>query len=101
MSAGVMVVVLGLGLAGGARAGEVRGPVAEDLPGTRVEIEVTARGFVPAVVEVAAGEAVELVFMRTTGSGCAAEVHIPGLGVAKTALPQGKPVRIVVDATEP
>jgi plastocyanin domain-containing protein len=67
----------------------------------RVEIEVTARGFVPAEIELVAGVPAELVFTRTTASGCTSHVHIPGLGVEKTALRQDEPVTVKVSPTEP
>jgi heme/copper-type cytochrome/quinol oxidase subunit 2 len=60
----------------------------------RVAIEVTSTGYTPATIRLERGLQTELVFTRTTASRCAAEVHIPDLGVAKTALPQGEAVTI-------
>jgi P-type Cu+ transporter len=60
----------------------------------RVSIEVTSGGYVPGAILLERGLPAELVFTRTTGSGCAAEVHIPELGVAKTALPQDEAVTV-------
>jgi plastocyanin domain-containing protein len=67
----------------------------------RVEIQVTARGFVPAEIELVAGIPVELVFVRTTASGCTSHVHIPGLGVEKTMLPEREPVVISITPQAP
>jgi plastocyanin domain-containing protein len=67
----------------------------------RVEIEVTAQGYAPAAVQLVAGTPAELVFTRTTGSGCVARVHSPELGIELTELPQGEPVTIELDALEP
>jgi P-type Cu+ transporter len=67
----------------------------------RVEIEVTARGFVPAEIELVAGVPADLVFTRTTASGCTSHVHIPALGVEKTPLRQSEPVTIRVSPREP
>jgi plastocyanin domain-containing protein len=67
----------------------------------RVEIEATARGYVPAEVELVAGAPAELVFTRRTGSGCASQVHIPELGVEMTRLPQGEPVTVRIPGAEP
>jgi plastocyanin domain-containing protein len=69
-----------------------------DPPVQRIEIEVSARGFVPASFELRPGVPAELVFTRTTPSRCAAEVHIPDMGVARVPLVQGEPVTIRVAA---
>jgi plastocyanin domain-containing protein len=71
-----------------------------DPPVQRIEIEVSARGFVPASFDLKPGVPAELVFTRTTPSRCAAEVHIPDMGVEKTPLVQGEPVTIRVGAPE-
>jgi plastocyanin domain-containing protein len=89
------ILLLGVGVA---LALAAKGDVtAADEPVQRVAIEVTGRGFVPAALEAAVGGPVDLVFTRTSPSGCAAEVHIPSLGVDRTALPVGEPVVIRVD----
>jgi plastocyanin domain-containing protein len=67
----------------------------------RVAIEATGRGFVPDTVRLTAGRAAELVFTRTTSSGCVAQVHIPDLGVGRTDLPQNVPVVIRVTPEQP
>jgi plastocyanin domain-containing protein len=60
----------------------------------RVEIEATARGFVPDTVRLVAGTPAELVFTRTTSSGCVAQVHAPDLGIGPTALPRDEAVTL-------
>lgn len=60
----------------------------------RVHVEAGSAGFAPDTVRLVAGRPAEMVFTRTSASGCMAEVHIPDLGVPKTALPQGQPVTI-------
>ena len=45
----------------------------------RIEIAVTAEGFSPGRIEVEAGIAIELVFMRKTDKTCATEVVVPSL----------------------
>jgi P-type Cu+ transporter len=100
--AGAVVVVGVLAVAGAWGGGVARAEAAHaDPPATRVEIEVTARGFVPDAIEVVAGQPVDLVFTRTTASGCAAQVQIPALGVQRTALPQGEPVTVRVAPRAP
>jgi plastocyanin domain-containing protein len=66
----------------------------------RIAVEVTARGFLPDTISLVAGQPTELVFTRTTPSGCAAEVHSPDLGIPITRLPQGEPVTIRVAHAE-
>jgi plastocyanin domain-containing protein len=66
----------------------------------KVSIEVTSSGFAPDTVRLAAGAPAELIFTRTTSSGCASQVHIPDLGIGKTPLPQGEPVTIRVAPEE-
>jgi hypothetical protein len=61
----------------------------------RAAIEVTSSGYTPATIRLERGLPAELVFTRTTASGCTAEVHIPEVGVAKTALPQGEAVTVL------
>lgn len=67
----------------------------------RVEIQATSAGFVPDTVRLVAGAEADLVFTRGAGAACVAQIHIPELGVALTALPEGKPVAIRVKPDEP
>jgi plastocyanin domain-containing protein len=67
----------------------------------RVEIQATGVGFVPDTVRLVAGSEADLVFTRTAGAGCVAQVHIPDLGVGLTALPERTPVAIRVNPQEP
>jgi P-type Cu+ transporter len=67
----------------------------------RVEIQATSAGFVPDTVRLVAGTEADLVFTRSPGAGCVAQVHIPDLGVGLTALPVGTPVAIRVNPPEP
>lgn len=99
--AAVVAVMAMAGMAvavGNARAAV---PAADDPPVTRIEIEVGARGFVPSEIELVAGEKVDLVFTRTTPSGCAAQVHIPELGVERTDLTQGEPKTVSLTPEKP
>jgi plastocyanin domain-containing protein len=90
IGAATLAVAFGSGFAGAAAtAPEIQ----------RINIEATARGFVPDTVTLTAGVSAELVFTRTTPSGCAAQVHIPDFGVGKTALPQGEAVTISIKPT--
>jgi plastocyanin domain-containing protein len=68
---------------------------------TTVHIEAASSGFVPDTVRLVAGAPADLVFTRTATSGCVAQVHIPDLGVGKTALPLGEPVAIRVAPEKP
>jgi P-type Cu+ transporter len=90
IGAATLAVAFGSGFAGAA---------ATDPEIQRISIEATARGFVPDTVKLTAGVPADLVFTRTTPSGCAAQVHIPDFAVAKTALPQGEPVTIRIKPT--
>jgi plastocyanin domain-containing protein len=93
------LVVLTVGGAAALHAATPRLAGAHDVQ--RAAIEVTSRGFVPETVGLVAGVPAELVFTRTTASGCAAVVHIPDLGVDRTELPQGEAVTIRFTPTEP
>jgi P-type Cu+ transporter len=86
-------------LAAGAR--QATGAAGAEPAVQRVDIEVTARGFVPDEVELVAGVPADLVFTRTTASGCTSHVQIPALGVDRTVLPQSEPVTIRVLPEEP
>jgi len=92
-----LILVVGLTAAVLARPAATENPGA----GQTVAVEVTARGFVPETLELVAGATAELVFTRTTGSGCAAQIHIPDLGVERTPLPQGEPVTVRIIPTTP
>jgi plastocyanin len=63
--------------------------------GRRIPITATAEGYSPASVDVKKGEAVVLVFTRTTKADCLAQVVIPDLNIKKD-LPQNTPVEIPV-----
>jgi RND family efflux transporter MFP subunit len=65
---------------------------AASAPGVH-DVAVTAEGFVPARIELAAGQASQLRFTRRTDQTCATEVVIPALGVRR-ALPLNQPVTI-------
>jgi plastocyanin domain-containing protein len=67
----------------------------------RVHVEAGSAGFAPDTVRLVAGRPANIVFTRTAASSCMAEVHIPDLGVARTALPQGQPVIIRVEPAQP
>jgi plastocyanin domain-containing protein len=100
----VVAAMVGLFAVSGAAVAQSVHPTADratDPPVHRMEIEVTGSGYVPAVVELKAGVPAELVFTRTTGSGCVRQVHIPDLGVEKVDLPQNEPVVIAIKAAEP
>jgi P-type Cu+ transporter len=79
----------------------VQASAAPDPEVPRFAIEATGRGYQPDTVRVVAGAPADLVFTRTAASGCAAQVHIPDLGVDKTALPLGEPVTIRITPAEP
>jgi P-type Cu+ transporter len=76
--------------AGASRAG------AQPTDVRRVSIEATGKGFAPDTVRLPVGAPADLVFTRTTTSGCMAQVHIPDLGIGKTALALGEPVVVRV-----
>lgn len=92
---GAVAMVLG-GVAVARAAADAR---ADEVP--RVRIEATSAGFKPDTVRLVAGAPADLVFTRTTTSGCVAQVHIPGFGIGRTALPQNEPVVIRVQPKEP
>jgi plastocyanin domain-containing protein len=65
-----------------------------------IALEVTGDGFVPANVNVKAGEAVKLVVTRRTDETCATELLIEGTDI-KQELPLNKPVEIAWTPTKP
>lgn len=67
----------------------------------RAAITVTPRKYAPSAVVLAAGIPAELVFTRPEAGGCGDEVHVPDLGVEKTALPVGEAVTIRFTPAEP
>lgn len=66
--------------------------------GRSVEVEVGAHGYTPSEVTATAGEALHLVFRRTTDEGCGQELVLPDLDVRRD-LPLNEPV--AVDVTMP
>jgi P-type Cu+ transporter len=86
----LLLLAVGAHAAGTSRAGA---PTADIR---RVSIEATGKGFAPDTVRLPVGAPADLVFTRTTSSGCMAQVHIPDLGIGKTALVLGEPVVIRV-----
>src|SRR5439155_25542314 len=73
-----------------------RAKPAIDPRARRIEIVVTDAGFEPARIEVATGEAVTLVFTRTSDHTCATDVHFtaPDSRQVDERLPLGAPVAI-------
>ncbi len=97
MRTGFRFVALAL-LAGALAAGCGGSKVAKGTattPGAdgRIAIAVTEDGFVPATVEVHAGEPVTLVVTRKTDKTCATELVMPAMGIDQK-LPLNQPVEI-------
>jgi len=88
-----LLVGLTAALAGCGRAGGHHGP-------ERIEIRVTARGFEPALVAVAAGRPVTLVVTRRTERTCATEFVLPARGIRRE-LPLDRPVEITFTPESP
>jgi P-type Cu+ transporter len=88
-------------LAVGAHAASASRAGAPPTDVRRVSIEATGKGFAPDTVRLPVGAPADLVFTRTTSSGCMAQVHIPDLGIAKTALTLNEPVAIRVMPEKP
>ena len=65
-----------------------------------VHVEAGSAGFAPDTVRLVTGKPANIVFTRTVAASCMAEVHIPDMGVPKTALPQGQPVTIRITPAE-
>jgi len=65
---------------------------------TRIEIEVTDAGYVPATIEITHGVPVTLVFTRKSATTCATDVHfvMPDNTRIDEELPLGKPVEIPI-----
>jgi plastocyanin domain-containing protein len=89
-----------LAVAAHAAAGSSRA-VGQPTDIRRVSIEATGKGFAPDTVRLPVGAPADLVFTRTTSSGCMAQVHIPDLGIGKTALTLNEPVVIRVTPAKP
>jgi P-type Cu+ transporter len=86
----LLLLAMGAHAASASRAGAPPADV------RRVSIEATGKGFAPDTVRLPVGAPADLVFTRTTSSGCMAQVHIPDLGIGKTALTLNEPVVIRV-----
>lgn len=74
-------------------AGCASAPKSADDGSTRIAIEVTEKGFVPADVTVPAGKPVTLVVTRTTDRTCAKELVIEERGIHQE-LPLGQAVEV-------
>ena len=59
------------------------------LPQDAIRVQVTAAGFTPARLEVAAGRTVKLAFSRPDAQNCGGTVQFPAIGLTKT-LPPGQ-----------
>ena len=59
----------------------------------RIELKVTANGFVPAQASVKKGQPVELLVTRTTDRTCAKQIVIKDAGISQD-LPLDKPVTV-------
>ncbi len=92
---GDKVVVAPSGLVAGSSIRPVEAP-SEDLP-TGTQIEVTAEGFVPASIQIKAGTATKLTFVRKVDETCATEVVFKDLGI-EAALRKDVPVTIEIPA---
>jgi plastocyanin domain-containing protein len=66
--------------------------------GRRVAIEVGASGYDPAEVQATAGEAITLVFTRTSEEGCGGEVVIPAEDIRRE-LPLNRAVEVTLTPT--
>jgi hypothetical protein len=62
---------------------------------SRVEVNVSEKGYTPSVIEAKAGEPLTLVFKRTTDKGCGQELVFPGLDIRRP-LPLNQEVEIEV-----
>lgn len=68
--------------------------------GGRIDIAVTADGFVPARVRVKVGQPVTLVVTRKVARTCATEIVIKEYGI-HTPLPEGQPVEVTLTPKKP
>lgn len=68
--------------------------------GARIEVAVTAAGFVPAATRVKVGQPVTLVVTRKVERTCATDIVIGEYGIKK-ALPLGQPVEVAFVPTKP
>lgn len=62
---------------------------------SRVEVNVSEKGYTPSVIEAKAGKRLTLVFKRTTDKGCGQEIVFPGLDIRRP-LPLNQEVEIEV-----
>lgn len=65
-----------------------------------IAIRVGPGGYEPSAIELEAGIPAQLVFTRTSGSGCMNQVQIPDLGVGKTDLPLDEAVTVAITPDE-
>lgn len=75
-------------------------PLAAAAPAARVEIAVTADGFVPSQARVKVGQPVTLVVTRNVERTCATDIVIKDYGINQP-LPLEKPVTIAFTPTKP
>lgn len=61
------------------------------------DVEVNARGYTPAQVQVPAGQPVTLRFTRTSDEGCGQQLVFPELGIRRD-LPLGQVVPVTLDS---
>lgn len=67
--------------------------------GTRVAVSVGASGYEPSRVPAKVGEALTLVFTRTTDEGCGDEVALPAFDIRKQ-LPLNQAVEVTITPKE-
>jgi plastocyanin domain-containing protein len=98
------VVALAVAGCGGAKSGAPEGGAASGTAAAggdgRIVLSVTEDGFVPAVVEVPAGEPVTLVVTRTTDKTCATELVMKQMSIDQK-LPLNEAVEITFTPTRP
>ena len=88
-----------LGIALAALAASCAGTSSSDPPpGSRtVAVEVGARGYTPEEITATPGEALHLVFTRTSDDGCGQQLVFPDLDIRRD-LPLDEPVAVEVTA---
>lgn len=72
----------------------------EPAAAQRIDVAVTADGFVPARTRVKVGQPVTLVVTRKVDRTCATDIVIKDYGISKP-LPQGAPVEVTFTPTKP